>query len=595
MKKIITTLVAGAMMFGFTAPTFAAINPANIDESSSRDNIYKIVWEDVSEGTNAGVVSIFAWAHIDGKIYSVALSQLRKYGDPSKAFAEIVGAELAVDQLATIKSNAAQQISDTQTRITEVITTINVVDHDSFADAQATIADLQSEIDMLELVAAADALQDVADIQNAFNEGRLEGIQAGIDMVVAEDGITQADVDAARLERGEGSAYQLGFDAGNAEVTRLEGLIGDFNRDGEMLTHEQFLRTIVEVYNGVAGEYPQFTPIDVDNTNFRELTGNLALVVSALHHALEDIDDQLDAIKVQIDRAGEVDLPNGEVNEFGFSSSIDWDGLTTLEKATRIATKLPDLVTKLSTLSTELTTANSVIADVEAHLSSAGYRTGTTLERLQAYGRAITDRYNTAQTTLNTTLGDIADAIGGQVQADWDNDVIGITQLVQAVRDVVAERDTAKSALDDIAADIGISTADLIANAETAARDYYDMGYDAGRDSVTPMTTVRDYLFTNRLGGSSNYGEKARGASYMTGFYSEIASSGAATIFNIASPTGVVVGTVSLDAMIDINGELATAIENAIDAAYTEGFQDGYRAGYQDGYDAGFTDGRVTN
>ena len=147
MKKIITTLVAGAMMFGFTAPTFAAINPANIDESSSRDNIYKIVWEDVSEGTNAGVVSIFAWAHIDGTIYSVALADLRKHGDPSKAFAELVGAQLAVDQAANLVDALETRVSDNNGRISTVITTIDAA---GLADAQAEIAQLSADNERLE-------------------------------------------------------------------------------------------------------------------------------------------------------------------------------------------------------------------------------------------------------------------------------------------------------------------------------------------------------------------------------------------------------------------------------------------------------------
>lgn len=156
MKKIITTLVAGAMMFGFTAPTFAAINPANIDESSSRDNIYKIVWEDVSEGTNAGVVSIFAWAHIDGTIYSVALADLRKHGDPAAAFAEIVGAQLAADQAAnlvdvlgsSVTENNAQIVTVTNT-ITEIVTE-TVIDTEALDAARAEIARLTSANERLE-------------------------------------------------------------------------------------------------------------------------------------------------------------------------------------------------------------------------------------------------------------------------------------------------------------------------------------------------------------------------------------------------------------------------------------------------------------
>ena len=98
MKKTLMALVATTMLAGFSAPSFAGINPANIDESTSAANIYKIIDEKVAEGENAGVVSIFAWANVNGEIYSVSLNELRKHGrNAGKAFGEIVGQEVEAD------------------------------------------------------------------------------------------------------------------------------------------------------------------------------------------------------------------------------------------------------------------------------------------------------------------------------------------------------------------------------------------------------------------------------------------------------------------------------------------------------------------
>ena len=76
MRKVIATLLASTMLMSSVAS--AAINPKSIDESSSRDNILRVIDEKVANGETAGVTGLFAWASIDDKVYSTSLQEIRR-------------------------------------------------------------------------------------------------------------------------------------------------------------------------------------------------------------------------------------------------------------------------------------------------------------------------------------------------------------------------------------------------------------------------------------------------------------------------------------------------------------------------------------
>ena len=208
MKKIITALVASTMLMGFTAPSFAGINPANIDESSSAANIYKVIDKKIAKGTNAGVVSIFAWAHINGEIYSVALSELRKHSNPSKAFAKLIGEMVSADRVAAIKAGAASQITETQAQITEVVQSIITVDAAGLADAQAEITRLNDRIAFLEDLRDANA-ETISNLMGDY----ARGFTAGVNSVtyVYSDSIVRGQLAVDR-------AYTQGFSDGQGSV-----------------------------------------------------------------------------------------------------------------------------------------------------------------------------------------------------------------------------------------------------------------------------------------------------------------------------------------------------------------------------------------
>ena len=145
MKKIMMALVASTMLAGFSAPTFAAFNPANIDESSHSANIYKVIDKKIAKGKTSGVQGMFAWAEVDGEVYSVALRELRKYANPGKRFSEIVGEQVQI----TLIERAEAQVAEMKRAIVEAsIEMIDITDPVELERVNTEIAAVQGMIDV---------------------------------------------------------------------------------------------------------------------------------------------------------------------------------------------------------------------------------------------------------------------------------------------------------------------------------------------------------------------------------------------------------------------------------------------------------------
>ena len=614
MKKIIAALVASVMMVGFTAPTFAAINPTNIDESSSKVNIYKKVWKQVNEkDIHAGVVGFFAWVHIDGTIYSVALSQLRKHGDPSKAFADIVGVQVAADQAANLVGALENVVDSNSQKIVE-------------------IREVERIVTVLVEVMGPERIVEIERIVTERVEVEVEVIREVIRTVtntvtveVPGPTITIDNTDNSRIAELEEAN------------TELRNFIGTWNPEGEDLDNRQFLNSFSEVYQGVAMTYG-FDAIPEDS--FRGLTGSLAVAVSNLHHALMDIDQQLDTIKMQIDRAAEVELPGNVVNEFGFSSSLDWDALTTVEKATRIADKLPEIIGEFSILASQVNAAGA--ANVGFVATETGWEVrlptstdvtfNTVLENLReneeelginlanvvdadTLAMAIEDALLSAQTSERTTIigrlnqitgVDIAnDASNARIKTVIENAIAGAVQL--AVPNAVlyaAQRDAAsdgifaatgvrimfgaqatanqaavEKAINDAIAR-GVTTPAGVVNAlEAAAAANPFLSYTRGQELIPfVQEEVRERLdFELPAGqefGNSDFFDSVR-ETYAPTSLADVVESYNSRIIN---------EMLHLDAM-------TITIEQAIHEAYNHGYQDGYAEGYKDGFHDGYAAG----
>ena len=84
-KPILRTLTAAAVAFTFVTPTFAAINPTTINESSSSENIYKIIQKKIDKGETSGVTGAFAWAYVNGEVISLNTVELKRQGSRDAA------------------------------------------------------------------------------------------------------------------------------------------------------------------------------------------------------------------------------------------------------------------------------------------------------------------------------------------------------------------------------------------------------------------------------------------------------------------------------------------------------------------------------
>ena len=85
MKKILRTMMAATMFAAFTMPAFAAINPTTINESSSSENIYKIIQKKIDKGETSGVTGAFAWAYVNGEVISLNTVELKRQGSRDAA------------------------------------------------------------------------------------------------------------------------------------------------------------------------------------------------------------------------------------------------------------------------------------------------------------------------------------------------------------------------------------------------------------------------------------------------------------------------------------------------------------------------------
>ena len=231
MKKIMMALVASTMLVSFSAPTFAAFNPTNIYESSHTVNILNAIDEKIADGETAGIFSNFAWAYVNGKVYSLSLNELRKHGsNAGKFFSEHVGAEVRLD-IAEKQEAVSTIVELAQAGVSaERIVTITEIER-VFVDR------IVGDVDAYDRGFEAGAASITPDpMDGSFADGAAS--------VTPEDGITQADVDAANMAEGPGSAYARGFAAGAMQEGGELGLSTDQIIDRINATSEAMIVTI---------------------------------------------------------------------------------------------------------------------------------------------------------------------------------------------------------------------------------------------------------------------------------------------------------------------------------------------------------------
>ena len=225
MKKTIMALMATTFLMTAGAAS-AAINPVNIGESSSAENIYSVILDKVEAGETAGIQSGFAWAYVNGGFVSLSVTELQRHGaNAGKFFSEYVGEQVLIDFIAKNEEKAAAMkealfvLVDDGSRAALTFVQSQIASVEANIDAaQARLDGIESAIEAADM-AAADARMEMltaaesymTELQTAYNEGEAAGRMS----VTPEDGIHQADVDAA---------YDAAFDAAAALVTADDGV-----------------------------------------------------------------------------------------------------------------------------------------------------------------------------------------------------------------------------------------------------------------------------------------------------------------------------------------------------------------------------------
>ena len=216
MKKLATWAVIGSLAFS-TLPAHAGFNPKNIDESSSRTNILKVIDEKVEEGKTAGVIGMFAWTVINGEVYSASLAEIRKQargGDYTKAFAEIIQQDVIED----VKIANQQELNDA---IVALYTTSG--EPSALEVARERIAFLQARGALLEALIDLDHdehADHIAGLKKAVSDAHGEYLQAAADYVAEQ-------VEIGRDENGEAVA---------ASVSELTGVTATYDAETNTLS-----------------------------------------------------------------------------------------------------------------------------------------------------------------------------------------------------------------------------------------------------------------------------------------------------------------------------------------------------------------------
>ena len=221
-KLTATAAIMGILM---SSVSHAAINPKNIDESSSRDNIYKIIDKKMMKGEMGGVITSFAWTSINDNIYSASLRDIRKakWGKDTytEAFMSLIEEEVMLDKIKEIQAEAKRKAEERQARLYELfglertpmvelefasitadLEAFNAIANwDAFPESWEDIEAMLTATSMInDEISAVQHLQaDLLSIQRRLERGTHE-LQYKLDALQGDHDALQAEHDALQAE-----------------------------------------------------------------------------------------------------------------------------------------------------------------------------------------------------------------------------------------------------------------------------------------------------------------------------------------------------------------------------------------------------------
>ena len=282
MKKTIMALMATTFLMTAGAAS-AAINPVNIGESSSAENIYSVILDKVEAGETAGIQSGFAWAYVNGGFVSLSVNELRKHGSNAGAyFSDYVGEQVMLEFV----QKTEEQIAAIEEVIYEMVTT--TVEIDDVPARQAILERLSAEKTRLEAALGVATHSDAHQSQlNAATEALRvanEAVRVANAALSTMEGITatQSYLDAiGELTQGQLNINKVAIESADFSDVATGSYYGQFPAgsmtDRGVAIGGWYATFVVEVENGEtqvrAGFLSETAPTpDPDRVNVGDLT-----------------------------------------------------------------------------------------------------------------------------------------------------------------------------------------------------------------------------------------------------------------------------------------------------------------------------------
>ena len=359
-KLTATAAIMGILM---SSVSHAAINPKNIDESSSRDNIYKIIDKKMMKGENGGVITSFAWASIDDNIYSASLRDIRKakFGKDSysEAFMSLIEEEVMLDKIKEIQAEAKRKAEERQARLYELfglertpmvelefasitadLEAFNAIANwDAFPESWEDIEAMLTATSMInDEISAVQHLQaDLLSIQRRLERGTHE-LQYKLDALQGEHETLQAEHDALQTEfdRLAAWAQKLHMRRGALEnyinhIRWAAGMPTDTNGTWwndvlEIKQHIWNLRGQVDAVTGTQADITSNGDITITLTNGQEITFTVA-VPGGVSNSAPDVSS------VSVAQDGTITVTYDDSTTESFSTSNSYNAGVSATKA----------------------------------------------------------------------------------------------------------------------------------------------------------------------------------------------------------------------------------------------------------------------
>ena len=543
-----------------------------------------------------GVHGAFAWARINGKIYSVQLSAIRGAADVKEAFAEAIGAQVEADLIPQINADALQAIDDTEAKIDAIVEQIEVVREverlvEVLVEVEVPVETIVERVVEVLVDREVRVEVPVETIVERIVEREVEVIrEVEVEVPVEVEVVREVEVEVVREVEVEVVREVEVEVIREVEVDRIvETIIDhtDYTTIADLNTQLENLRrglvvptALAEV--GTLGEVQQIQ--EAYRTGYNEGVLSQAGILATKQQSLDDALADNEAARAALEAAGVdilgtwedaiaeltraerqdvIDQVNESIGTEGYSATLSLDEIDEgiLDLVDEVyAAGLAAGNAQVSTLMSDLRAAGDEIGLLRMQVAGLVLAGSTPAEASNAIrnGLATASEHSFSDTTVDRLRSINPDRLSG-ADYNW-----GVSRYGAASDSVISAQIRADQATLRAAEEAQYQL-DLI-NAAQAKIDTLGEGVSAYNNTVDAngngVTRGQDYQHANDLLNIDTLREKG----YLNRHF---------------------VDGVAWQAT-------ASAVLDAIEDAYNDGYSDGYDDGYTDGYADGFRDGAAS-